>query len=291
MALCGRSACFYQSPESTGWSELISRALSETGADRVLVCGGDGTVGAALAATARSGTPVGIVPGGTGNQLARNLGIPLETGAAVRVALEGRIVPMDLAVTDRGEWLCQMGGMGLDARMVADVDAVRKGRWGVAAYVWAVFRHLGPRRFRVRLRFDRGRVRRRKVSSVLVANAGRLLGGLEPVPGASPHDGTLHVGVVKSHTPLQWMRLAAALATGRVASDPAVEFFQAAHVVIETTHPEPFEIDGEALGMRSRVEFTVLPGAARVVVPRKSVSSTENRVGMPPDALPREAGS
>lgn len=284
LASAGRVCRIYPAADRGHWPEMIARIRSETGSDRLLVCGGDGTVGAVLAATAGSGIAVGIVPGGTGNQLARNLGIPLEIGAAVRVALEGSMVPMDLAVTDRGEWLCQMGGMGVDARMVADVDSVRKGRWGVAAYVWAAVRNLGPHRFRVRLRFDHGKIRRRKVSSILIANAGRLLGALEPIPGASPHDGALHIGVVKSHTPLQWIRLAASLAAGRVSSDPGVEIVRATHVSIETTNPEPFEIDGELLGDRSRVEFTVLPGAARVVVPRQHDSISPSAGPLPTSA-------
>jgi diacylglycerol kinase (ATP) len=273
LAELGSVPVFVELPPRETLSHTIAELLDATGSDRILVCGGDGSVGGVLAATVGTGVPVGIVPGGTGNQLARNLGIPLEPFAAVRVALDGTVVPLDLAVTDRGEWLCQMGGMGVDAKMVADVDAGRKGRWGVVAYVWAAVRHLGPHRFRARIRLDRGRPRRRKVSSILIANAGRLLGALEPIPGASPHDGVLNVGLVKSHTPVQWMRLAAALATGRVAQDPTVEIVQTTKLVIDTPRPEPFEIDGELLGSRSHVEITVHPGAARVVVPSGSAAA------------------
>ena len=260
--------------DAAGRAELgaqVRGILAEFPTDRLIVCGGDGTVGGVLAALAGSAVTVGIVPGGTGNQLARNLGIPLDTQSAVRVALTGTVVPIDMAVTDRGEWLSQMGGLGLDARMVAEVDARHKGRWGVAAYVFAALRHLGRHRYRARIRIDGKRPVRRKAATILVVNAGRLLGVLEPVPGASPVDGALHVGVFKTHTPGQWMRLAAALALQRVEEGPLVEIHRARRIEIDTKEPQPFEIDGEPMETRSHVTFTVVPGAVRVVVPSESV--------------------
>ncbi|MFM7320550.1 MAG: diacylglycerol/lipid kinase family protein [Armatimonadota bacterium] len=241
-----------------------------SGGSRVWVSGGDGTVRQVLAGTVGTRAVVAILPAGTGNLLARNLGIPLGLPEALEVAFAGHARAIDLARTSEGELFALMGGIGLDGQVMASTDRLAKGRFGVLAYVWATLRHIRRRRLRARLILDH-RVRlRRRATSILIANLGKIGPGVEAVPGASADDGELDIGIVKSHTPWQWFRLLASLARGRIADDPAMEIHRATSVEIVVARPEPVELDGEALGQRVRLAVTVLPRAARVMVPGAS---------------------
>ena len=269
LAARGASPHWIETSENDHTSVRVREWVADGGA-LVLVSGGDGTVRQVLAGTVGTGAAVGILPAGTGNLLARNLGIPLGLPEAVAVAFAGTARRLDLARTAEGELFALMGGIGLDGAVMESTDRLAKGRFGVLAYVWTTLRNLGRRRLRVRILLDHDRRLRRRASSVLVANLGKIGPGVEAVPGASGDDGMLDIGIVKSHTPMQWVRLLVALARGHVADDPAMEIHRAARMDISTPHPEPVELDGEPMGKRTRLHVTVLPGAARVMVPRSA---------------------
>jgi len=243
------------------------RAWVDAGGRRVWVSGGDGTVRAALAGTVGTEAVVAILPAGTGNLLARNLGIPLALPDALEVAVSGSSRAVDLARTSEGELFALMGGIGLDGQVMASTDRLAKGRFGVLAYVWVTLRHLGRRRANARVILDHNRRLRRRATSILVANLGKIGPGVEAVPGAVADDGRLDIGIVLSHTPLQWLRLLGALARGRIGDDPAMEIHRASTVEVVVKRPEPVELDGEPMGMRTRLAVVVLPRAARVMVP------------------------
>ncbi|HEU4586298.1 MAG TPA: diacylglycerol kinase family protein, partial [Gemmatimonadaceae bacterium] len=100
----------------------------------IYVLGGDGTVMEVLGALAYSGVPVGIIPGGTGNLVARSLGIPLDVVRAVNALVRGRTTTMDLGVTGLGRHFAFSVGAGVDARMIAETDPRFKRTFGTAAY-------------------------------------------------------------------------------------------------------------------------------------------------------------
>lgn len=129
-----------------------ARALRE-GASLVLVYGGDGTVREVTGTMAGSGVPLGLLPAGSGNLLARALGVPVtDLGAALRIALHGRDRPIDVARvagTDPVERFCVMGGVGLDAAMIRDAPERWKALLGWLAYLGAAVRNLGLPRVRV----------------------------------------------------------------------------------------------------------------------------------------------
>src|SRR5712691_12127040 len=172
----------------------LARKAVADGAERLLVCGGDGTATEAASALAGSGVALAVLPGGTGNLLAVNLGIPTDPEAALRLALTGEARPLDVGRAN-GKVFLVMAGMGLDAHMVRDADRELKERLGALAYLVATLRNLRRPPTRYAITID-GRLIYRRARTVLVANVGRITGGLELLPGAVPEDGLLDVAIL-----------------------------------------------------------------------------------------------
>lgn len=147
------------------------------GVDLVLACGGDGTVTSCAEGVAGSGVPLAIIPIGTGNLLARNVGLPVDLHEAMVVALTGSDQPLDAGTANSRPFVV-MAGLGLDARMLADTSEPLKKRLGWAAYAISVLRHLGDRPTRVTLIADDRPPVRVRASAVVVGNVGWLRGGL-----------------------------------------------------------------------------------------------------------------
>jgi len=243
-------------------------AAALDGADLVVAVGGDGTVRGCAEGVASTGVPLGIVPHGTANLLARTLGIPGHPKAALDVALDrGRPtadVLIDLAVADR-EPFTAMAGMGLDAAVVAGTKL--KHQFGWFAYAISGAAHLAtpPTRFTIRL--DDQPPIERTARSVVVGNSGLLPGGFSLLPDARLDDGLLDVGVLAPHGPFGWPRLATRVLTHSQYQDRMLERFQARRVEITSAATLPREIDGEVIAPGDTLSVTVQPGTLTVRVP------------------------
>jgi diacylglycerol kinase family enzyme len=234
-----------------------ARQAVAAGAALVLACGGDGTVTSCAEGVAGTGVPLAIVPMGTGNLLARNLGLPVDIEAAVTVALTGRDQPID-AGTANGTPFVVMAGLGLDARMLSDTSEPLKKRLGWAAYAISVIRHLRDRPVRVTLTADGGRPLRLRSSAVIVGNVGWLRGGVPLLPDARPDDGMLDAVVLSAKGWAGWIALAAHILT-RKAATSRVTRVVFRELVVECGTEQPWEIDGELMGSTSRLVIAAQP--------------------------------
>jgi len=189
----------------------------QAGVDLVLACGGDGTVTACAAGVATSGIPLAVLPAGTGNLLARNLGLPLDLGDALAVALTGSDRRLDMGLVNDRPFVV-MAGIGFDAKMLGGASEPLKKQLGWAAYVVSALRHLRDRPMRVRLRADDGVLLRRRASAVVIGNVGSLQGGLPLLPDAEPDDGMLDLVVITARGWASWLRVAADVLRRRRAS-------------------------------------------------------------------------
>jgi diacylglycerol kinase family enzyme len=242
------------------------------GADLVVAVGGDGTVRGCAEGVASTGVPLGIVPHGTANLLARTLGIPGHPRAALAVALDHRRAAddrvidrvIDLAIADR-EPFTAMAGMGLDAAVVAGTKL--KHQFGWFAYAISGAAHLAspPTRFTIKL--DDNPPIERTARSVVVGNSGLLPGGFALLPDARLDDGLLDVGVLAPHGPLGWTRLATRVLTHSQHQDRMLERFQARRVEITSGVTLPREVDGEVISPGSALTVLVQPGTLTVRVP------------------------
>ncbi|WP_344173144.1 diacylglycerol kinase family protein [Streptomyces albidochromogenes] len=186
--------------------------------DVVVVCGGDGTVRACADELAGSGTALAVVPCGTGNLLARNLGLPVRPAAALDAALRGDPVRIDVGRVS-GDGLTPtrftvMAGAGFDALMVRDASPRLKVSLGWLAYVVSAVRHLGDPAMRLTLRLDNGDVLHRRARMVVVGNVGALQGGVPLLPDARPDSGRLEVVLLGPRGGAGWLAVAAHLLGG-----------------------------------------------------------------------------
>jgi len=250
-------------PEQTG--EEQARAAVQDGADLVLACGGDGTVTAAAAGLAGSGVPLAVIPLGTGNLLARNLGLPIDLGEALTIALTGTNRPLDVGVANDSLFLT-MAGLGLDAKMLAGASEPVKKRFGWAAYVVSALRHLQDRPMRVTLRTDGGRPLRRLASGVIVGNVGALQGGMPLLPEAAPDDGMLDVVVLTAQGLAGWLRVATHVLLRRPGATENVMRRTFRELRINISRAHLWELDGEVMGRTRQLVITVRPGTLLVRV-------------------------
>jgi diacylglycerol kinase (ATP) len=246
------------------------RAVAD-GADLVMVWGGDGTMIGVAAALEGTGVPLGILPGGTGNLLARNLGIPLDLADAAAVAFTGDDRTIDLldVALGRGERRVSavMSGAGWDAEMMAAPEA-RKRRLGWGAYAIEGVLGLRSKPMSLRISVDGGPEHRLAGRTVLVANVGMLVAGLMLVPEARPDDGLLDVLVIDPTSPADWIRTTAGIITrtGRD-TDPSRVRFRGSEVAISTGHVRKRQIDGDLVTPGSGLNVRVLPRALVIRVP------------------------
>jgi YegS/Rv2252/BmrU family lipid kinase len=249
-------------PDDTG--ERLAREAVRSGADLVLASGGDGTITACAGGVAGSGVPLGVLPCGTGNLLARNLGLPLSLDEALSVALTGSDRRLDVGIAN-GRPFVGMAGIGFDAAMLDGADERLKNRVGWAAYVLSALRRLRERPVRMVLRADSGPPQRRWASGVIVGNVGSLQGNVRLLPDAVPDDGVLDVAVLAARGWLRWLRLAADVLlrrqTGRVAHLTCRE------LVVDASRARRWEVDGEVAGSTRRLRVTLAVGRLLVRVP------------------------
>ncbi|HEU4629708.1 MAG TPA: diacylglycerol kinase family protein [Gemmatimonadaceae bacterium] len=238
--------------------------------DAVFTLGGDGTAMEVVGALAGSGVRVGILPGGTGNLVARTLGIPLGVGRAVHALLAGSEARVDLGCLASGQRFAFAAGVGADAQMIARTPAEWKRRLGVLAYALAASDELLLRRerFAVRATVD-GRVYERSATAVMVANFGTVLNRLLTLgPGIRQDDGVLDVCVFSPESTEETLHMMLRLFRADFRAVPYMLWVPGREIRIETDPPQPAQADGELLGA-GPLDVHVDPLAARLLVPTR----------------------
>lgn len=242
-----------------------AKAAAEEGHQLLVAGGGDGTVTAVAHGVHRSGArlPIAILPLGTGNGMARVLGLPLEPEETLAALAGGREVDVDAAeITSHDALSLLFFGAGLDAKINQDADEGEKSRLGALAYLKATITNLrGVRNHDIELTLD-DRPASFRAHTVSVFNATRLdLLGVSVGPDATPHDGLLKVTVMRSPGALaalgQLLRL-----VNREASHAELQAATRVRVVAEP--PLPVQIDGDVVG-ETPLEAKIVPAALRFI--------------------------
>jgi diacylglycerol kinase (ATP) len=243
-----------------------ARQAAAKGADPIFVWGGDGTVQRCLDAVAGTGAVVAILPAGTANLLATNLHVPDDLTGAVRVGLYGNRRELDTGSVN-GEHFAVMAGAGLDSRMIAGADRAVKDRLGRAAYLFAAVRSLFARRMVATVDVDGQRFFEGRVSLVLAANVGTILGGIEAFPAAEPDDGLLEIGVVTARNPVDWTRMFGRVALRSTERSPFVEMAQGRSFRVRFAGKLPYELDGGVRPPTRVLRIEVQPRSVTICVP------------------------
>jgi diacylglycerol kinase (ATP) len=258
---------WFEVPKSKYAPKCVARALDE-GADLLYVWGGDGMVQRCIDAVCDAPVTLAILPAGTGNLLARNLGIPIDLAAAVDVGLRGGRRTIDVGRVN-GERFAVMAGTGLDALMIRDADRGMKDRFGRAAYVWTGAKHLRLEPFRARIDVDGTRWFDGKTGCVLVGNVGKVLGGVQAFEDVSPEDGLLELGVVTAKGVTQWTRALVRTAVGSADRSKFVRTTKAKKIRIKLDRKVPYELDGGDERPVDRLKIRVEPAAVTICVPEE----------------------
>ncbi|WP_027346773.1 diacylglycerol/lipid kinase family protein [Hamadaea tsunoensis] len=231
----------------------------------VLVWGGDGMVQRCADTLAGSGVRMGILPAGTANLLATNLGIPHDLEESLRIALHGEVRPIDLGKLN-GEHFAVMAGAGFDARMIGDAGRSLKKRAGKLAYVWTGLRHVRDNTVDVRVKVDGTTWYAGPASCVLLGNVGTITGGVRAFDDAHPDDGLLRVGVTTAQGALEWARTMGRMALDRSEHSPFIRVTAGHDIRVRFGRKTLYEMDGGARRTTRKLKAKVRPAALHVCV-------------------------
>lgn len=263
--------------------------------DLVIAAGGDGTVRAVGETLRGTGVPLALLPSGTGNLLARNLGLDVSAArmdASLEVAFTGADAAIDVGVIeiDRAGGESEthaflvVAGLGLDAQMIANTDPELKRRVGWLAYAGAIGRSLVDREvMRIRYRLDGGEERSSRVHTIMVGNCGVLPGNIVLLPDAEVDDGLLDIVTLRPEGIGGWARVWIGIvwengvlrrsSVGRklldLRSKPvrALRYLRGRRIDVRLERPEEFELDGDEFGEVTGFRARVDPAALVVRVP------------------------
>ncbi|MGO1539937.1 MAG: diacylglycerol/lipid kinase family protein [Leucobacter sp.] len=282
-------SCWYETDREDSGRGAATKALTGKPA-AVIVGGGDGTVRAVAETVYESGTPLALVPAGTGNLLARNLGLPLnDVEESVAAAFGGTTRAVDVAIAELEDdgghrsthAFLVMAGIGLDAEMAEHTSALAKQRLGWLAYVPPIARSvIANRLFHLDYRIDSGRTRSARAHTVIVGNCGTLTGNMLLIPAAKVDDGLLDVVMLRPKGRFGWAEIGTRLTLQGVAHRSrfgrrvlrlapdlrALAYRQGRRFEARFEIPHGIELDGDGFGLIKRARITVRPGALRICV-------------------------
>jgi diacylglycerol kinase family enzyme len=242
-----------------------ARAVA-AGTEVIVAYGGDGTVRACVDEIAGTAVALAVVPAGTGNLLASNLGRPTDPADVVKTIAGNGRRSIDLGLVE-GAHFAVMAGIGFDAAMMDATPEVWKRRLGWAAYAIGGARRLLDRPMRATVSLDGGEPLRRTARTILVGNVGRLQGGIDLFGNALPDDGRLDVAILAPRGLGGWLSLATRALLRRPPHPRLLETFRAETIDIRVDSVEPRELDGDTVAAGRRLRVRVVASALRVCVP------------------------
>ena len=250
-----------------GDGQRLARDAVQSGVDLVMVYGGDGTVMECASGLVGSQTPLAILPGGTANVMARELGLPLDLVEAATLAInpQSRIRWVDMGQVGEQTFLLR-AGIGFEAEMVEGADREQKDRLGMLAYGLSALQTLAdPPLARYRLSLD-GEEEEYDGLACVVANSGNM-GAADIVLSKRTDisDGLLDVFVVTKADLPSLVSLVASVFSGRP-DPPALKHWQVREVRIESEPIQTVQLDGELIG-QTPVTMKILPEAVQVIIP------------------------
>lgn len=288
---------------SAGWGETLwfattvedpgqcaTRQALDAGVTMVIAAGGDGTIRAVAEVLDGEAVPLALLPVGTGNQLARNLGLTLESlEHSIHAAFSGGDRVIDLArieiqrddsSVDRHAFLV-MAGLGLDAKMFANTNQELKKRIGYGAYVHGFFLALRDRnRLGMRYRLDELPVHSARANTIIVGNVGSLKGNIMLLPNAVVDDGLLDVVLLQPESIVGWAQVLLKVfwensvlkrtRAGRlfITKDvAALQYLSGRELVVRLSRPEEIQLDGDGFGKAVAFRVRIVPAGLTIRVP------------------------
>jgi YegS/Rv2252/BmrU family lipid kinase len=241
--------------------EKIKQRITNSKADRVVAVGGDGTLKLVAECLLNTETPIGIIPAGSANGMAKELGIPTDIKLALAILEEGRL--QKIHVVKLNDEICiHLSDLGFNAYLVKKFDTLhQRGMWGYAKATWhALWNHS---RMEVQLKLKDETISS-KAAMVAIANATMYGSGLKINPDGKLDDELFEVILVKDYSYLEILKI---WITKLPFNPKKIEVFQTAEVKISSRHSAHFQVDGEYIGRVNTVQASILPAAITVILP------------------------
>jgi YegS/Rv2252/BmrU family lipid kinase len=249
--------------QAQGHATELAAAHAREGYDIIVAVGGDGTINEVARGLVGTATTMGIVPKGSGNGLARHLGIPLNTAQAVNALFNSEELAIDVFRVN-GKLSLNVSGIGFDGH-VTNLFGVKSGR-GLLGYVTVTVQEFTTfREFTAVIDTNDSRFSR-NAFIIAIANSSQYGNNAYIAPAASVCDGLLHVNFLKK-IPLYRMDFVYDFFAGRVGNSPYSEIIETAGMKITTSSPIPFHVDGEPAGTSDHFDIALTPGALRILYP------------------------
>jgi YegS/Rv2252/BmrU family lipid kinase len=249
--------------EHAGHAKQLANRAAGDGARLVIAWGGDGTINEVCSSLVFSEVPFAIIPAGSGNGLARELGVSLDPHKAIAAALKAEARAMDVGEIE-GRYFVNLTGIGFDAYVAARFNAPDNPRRGLAGYAAiaarAVFSYV-PRRYRITI--NDGTVERTAVL-VCVANSPQFGNGARIAPAAKLDDGLLDLVTIEERSRLSTILNLPRLFNSTVERVPGCTIERASRIVVECDQPMTFHVDGEPVEAGTRLRVRVHPQALRI---------------------------
>lgn len=245
-------------------AEVLAREEIKKGVTHLVICGGDGSIMEVLAAVMHKKVTLGIVPLGTGNLFARNLGIPLDTREAVNIAFEGNPQKLDIGNAN-GQYFSIIAGIGLDAEIMHGADREMKDRLGLFAYLVSAVKNFQNRAHVYQVTLDDKKPFRVRAKTIMASNMGKVMGGVEVVPSADPQNGSLQLGIVKSNSVLAWLNLIWHGIFATVDTSPNYMMYSAKHIEIHSVRQKiMYQCDGNDFPPTNSLIIDIFPKSVTI---------------------------
>lgn len=240
----------------------IQHYIEKLNPGKVVAIGGDGTVKMVAEIVKETPIVLGIIPAGSANGLAKELGIPVDVNEAVKIILTGREEKLDAIKINEEELCFHLSDIGLNALLVKYFEASNtRGMWGYARSLLKML--WNKRKMRVAIQTDEGLIKR-KAYMVALANAEMYGTGAVINPDGDVADGKFEVVVVRK---IHLVEVFKAVTARKNFNPKRIEVFRTKNVVLTFQQKAPFQVDGEYLGKVASVKARILPGIVNVMLP------------------------
>ncbi|MCD6308685.1 MAG: diacylglycerol kinase family lipid kinase, partial [Candidatus Latescibacteria bacterium] len=238
------------------------------GYDSVYAAGGDGTINEVASGLVNRNVPLGIIPLGTGNGLARGLGIPLDIDRVLRMLRDNRVEAIDVGKIS-SRFFFSTAGIGYDAAIADDFNRKRKTKTGKAMYFFhAVKNYFSLRAEQVTFVAD-GVEMKRTVFGLSFCNTRQYGSGAVIAPEASPKSGSLVAVLIPRFSIFKALPMVFRLFDGTIGSCPDIEYITFRKLTVRRHSPGIFQYDGETDKGETTLNISVIPGALKIIVPGK----------------------
>jgi len=249
----------YELPDKCS-TDQISTTIKKAGADRVIAVGGDGTLKLVAECLKGTTTPIGIIPAGSANGMAKELGIPININEALELIIRGK--PKEIHAVMVNDELCiHLSDIGFNAYIIKKFDDLpQRGMWGYAKATWKALwsHHLMEVEFEIA-----GETIRSQAAMVVIANATMYGTGVKINPEGKLDDDVFEVILVKKYSVMEIIKIRL---TNLPFNPEKIEIFATKNLQIKTKHKVHFQVDGEYMGKVNQVNARIIPTAISIIV-------------------------